>query len=100
MNEASTTKKKIMERMEKLKKLHNARNESRNMNHTEVKKEFDRKTLPKNWEIREKKAEWLIKDKKERNAIVEIGLDYTRFKMLSTSAIEQEVFLINILFSI
>lgn len=91
MTDVQTAKEKMAERMAKLKSLHNARNEARNRNHEEVKKELERNSLPKNWEIRKQKADWLIKDKANREAIEEKGLDYDRVKLLNVSALDQEV---------
>jgi pre-mRNA-splicing factor SYF2 len=84
-------KAKMAERMAKLKSLHQARNEARNQNHSEVKKEVERFSLPKNWEIRQAKADWLIKDKEKREAVEEQGLDYDRVKRLNVSALDQDV---------
>jgi pre-mRNA-splicing factor SYF2 len=47
-------------------------------------------TLPKNWDIRQQKAEWLIKDKANRDAAEEKGVDYDRVKLLTVSAMDQE----------
>lgn len=90
MSDAKETKKKMAERMAKLKNLHQARNEARNLNHSEVKKEVERFNLPSNWKSRQEKADWLIKDKANRDAAEEKGLDYERVKMLNVSALEQE----------
>lgn len=90
MSNAKSTKEKMAERMAKLKNLHNARNEARNHNHNEVKLEMERETLPKNWDTRKQKADWLIKDKANRDAAEEKGIDYDRVKLLSVSAAEQE----------
>ena len=91
MADAKSMKEKMAERMSKLKTLHQARNEARNQNHNEVKKEIERLQLTKNWEIRQAKADWLIKDKANREAIEEKGLDYDRVKLLNVSALDQEV---------
>lgn len=90
MADAKSTKVKMSERMAKLKNLHKARNEARNSNHSEVKREQERMTLPKNWDIRQQKAEWLIKDKANRDAAEEKGMDYDRVKLLNVSALDQE----------
>lgn len=90
MSEVKSTKEKMEERMAKLKHLHNARNEARNQNHSEVKREMERFTLPKNWDVRQQKAEWLIKDKANRDAAEEKGVDYDRVKLLQVSAADQE----------
>lgn len=90
MADVKSTKEKMVERMAKLKNLHHARNEARNSNHSEVKKEQERFTLPKNWDIRQQKADWLIKDKANRDAADEKGVDYDRVKMLNVSALDQE----------
>lgn len=90
MSDAKDAKKKMAERMAKLKSLHQVRNEARNQNHGEVKKEVERMNLPSNWKSREEKADWLVKDKANRDAAEEQGLDYERVKMLNVSALEQE----------
>jgi len=90
MAEVKSMKERMTDRMAKLKNLHNARNEARNQNHSEVKKEMDRQNLPKNWDIRQQKAEWLIKDKANRDAADEKGIDYDRVKLLTVSALDQE----------
>lgn len=90
MADDKSMKEKMAERMAKLKNLHSARNEARNQNHNEVKKEMERMTLPKNWDIRQQKADWLIKDKANRDAAEEKGIDYDRVKLLSVSALDQE----------
>lgn len=91
MSDDKSTKEKMAERMAKMKALHKARNEARNQNHNEVKKEVERFSLPKNWQLRQKKAEWLIKDKETQEAVEAKGLDYERVKLLNVSALEQEV---------
>lgn len=90
MSDAKAAKQKMTERMAKLKALHQARQEARNDNHGEVKKEVERLNLPSNWKAREEKADWLTKDKANRDAAQEKGLDYERVKMLNVSALEQE----------
>lgn len=91
MSDAKSTKEKMANRMAKLKELHQARNEARNQNHNEVKKEVERNSLPKNFEVRQKKAEWLIKDKMIKESVEAKGLDYERVKLLQVSALDQEV---------
>jgi pre-mRNA-splicing factor SYF2 len=91
MSDQQSMKEKMAERKAKLKALHHSRNEARNLNHSEVKKELERFNLPKNWEMRQKKAEWLIKDKATQDAVEAKGLDYERVKLLNVSALEQEV---------
>lgn len=90
MADAKSAKQKMDERKAKLKNLHQIRNEARNQNHNEVKKELERQTLPKNWDIRKQKADWLIKDKANRDAAEEKGVDYDRVKLLEVSAMDQE----------
>ena len=90
MADVKSTKDKIAERKAKLKNLHNARHFAQNQNHSEVKKEMDRQNLPKNWDIRQQKAEWLIKDRANREAVEEKGIDYNRVKLLTVSALDQE----------
>lgn len=79
---------KRQERMDRLKKLHCARNEARQHNHSEVVAEDARKKLPTNWETRKRQADWLIADEKARETAVSNGQDYERVKLLSVSAIE------------
>ena len=57
---------KHAERMQKLKDLHNARNEARAHNHQEVVAEDERKKLPANWEARKRQADWLVQDTKAK----------------------------------
>ncbi|CAG9807122.1 unnamed protein product [Chironomus riparius] len=90
MADNQSAKDKMAERKAKLKALHDARNNARSQNHVEVKKELERDHLPKNWEIRKQKADWLIKDKANREAIEEKGLDYDRVKLLNVSALDQD----------
>lgn len=91
MSEAGTSvADRMKERMERLKKLHNARNEARVDNHKETVAEDERNKLPKNWEAKKRQADWLIDDKKARDVVAEKGLDYDRVKLLNVSAVEAE----------
>lgn len=90
MADTRSMKDKMADRTARLKNLHHARNEARNQNHSEVKKEMERISLPKNWDVRQAKAEWLIKDKANRDAAEEKGIDYDRVKLLTVSALDQE----------
>jgi pre-mRNA-splicing factor SYF2 len=90
MSDNKSASEKLAERMARLKKLHIARNEARTQNHQEVLKEDERKTLPANFEARQKQAEWLINDKKMREAAAEKGVEYDRIKMLNVSAAEAD----------
>lgn len=90
MADVKSSTNKMAERMAKLKNLHQARNEARNQNHQEVKKELERSNLPNNWESRQRKADWLINDKHNRDLAESKGLDYERIKMLNVSALESE----------
>lgn len=90
MSDTRSMKEKMADRTARLKNLHHARNEARNQNHSEVKKEMERISLPKNWDVRQAKAEWLIKDKANRDAAEEKGIDYDRVKLLTVSALDQE----------
>jgi pre-mRNA-splicing factor SYF2 len=91
MADAEAMKQKLAQRMAKLKNLHQARNEARNQNSVAVKKEIETLQLPKNYELRKQKADWMIKEKKNREAVEEKGLDYDRVKLLNVSALDQEV---------
>ena len=90
MSESQSTGDKVKERMERMKKLHLARNEARTKNHVEVLKEDERSKLPANWETRQKQVDWMLKDKKSREEAEAIGLDYKRVKLLNISALEAE----------
>lgn len=81
---------KLKERMDRLKNLHNARNEARQQNHKEVIAEDARIKLPTNWETRKRQADWLLADEKARQEANAKGLDYNRVKMLNVSAIEAQ----------
>lgn len=90
MADNKSASEKLAERMARLKKLHIARNEARSQNHQEVLKEDERSKLPANFEARQKQAEWLINDKKVREAAEEKGVAYDRVKMLNVSAAEAD----------
>lgn len=78
------------ERLNRLKKLHNLRNEARTHNHKEVVAEDARNNLPANYESRKRQAEWLLNDQKARKEAEENGQNYDRIKLLNISAIEAE----------
>lgn len=78
------------ERLKRLKKLHNLRNEARTHNHQEVVAEDARNNLPANYESRKRQAEWLLNDQKARKEAEEKGQNYDRIKLLNISAIEAE----------
>lgn len=82
---------KHAERLKRLKKLHNLRNEARNHNHQEVIAEDARKKLPANWESRKRQIEWMVKDQKARTEASEKGEDYDRVKLLNISAVQAEM---------
>lgn len=84
----STAASKLQERMDRLKRLHSARNEARQHNHAEVVAEDARNKLPANWETRKRQADWMIADDAARQAATVNGKDYDRVKLLSVSAIE------------
>ncbi|XP_015120780.1 pre-mRNA-splicing factor Syf2 [Diachasma alloeum] len=79
---------KQAERMQRLKELHNKRNEARTQNHKEVVEEDKRMKLPANWEARKRQAEWILSDETARKEAEEKGLDYDRQKLLHIDAIE------------
>lgn len=81
---------KVKERLQRLKNLHNARNEARQQNHKEVVAEDERKKLPSNWETHKRQADWLLADEKARQEANAKGLDYNRLKVLHVSAIEAQ----------
>lgn len=81
---------KHADRMERLRKLHLARNEARTQNHQEVIAEDGRNKLPTNWEARKNRAEWILNDDKAREEATTKGQDYDRLKMLNISAIDAE----------
>lgn len=90
MSEPQTAAEKTQERMERMKKLHLARNEARTKNHVEVLREDERFKLPANWESRQKQVDWMLADKKAREDAETVGLDYKRVKMLNISALEAD----------
>lgn len=79
---------KMKERMDRLKKLHLARNQARQTNHQEVIAEDARNKLPANWESRKRQADWLLADEKAREEAKAKNIDYDRIKLLNVSAIE------------
>lgn len=92
MDSEKSAAEKLKDRMERLKKLHLARNEARQHNHQEVVEEDARNKLPANWETRKRQADWMIADEKARKEAAEKGLDYDRVKLLNVSALEASNF--------
>jgi pre-mRNA-splicing factor SYF2 len=78
------------ERLKKLRDLHNKRNEARKLNHVEVQEEERRSNLPKNFESRKRRAEYLLDEEKTREECKESGEDYNRVKLLNVQADELE----------
>ncbi|XP_055693509.1 pre-mRNA-splicing factor Syf2-like [Lutzomyia longipalpis] len=82
---------KLKERMERLKKLHDARNQARVQNQQEVIVENNMKKLPANWEARKRKTEWLVAEEAAKDRAAAEGKDYERVKMLGVSVGEAEI---------
>ncbi|KAJ6626443.1 Pre-mRNA-splicing factor Syf2, partial [Pseudolycoriella hygida] len=80
MEGEKTAAEKMKDRMERLKKLHLARNEARQHNHQEAVEEDARNKLPTNWATRKRQADWLAADEKARKDATDKGLDYDRKK--------------------
>lgn len=90
MEESATAPKKLSDHLDRLKKLHKARNEARTLNHKEVVAEDERFKLPANWETRQRQADWLINDEKAKEEALKKGQDYNRVKLLNVSVVEAE----------
>lgn len=90
MEKVKTAAEKLAERKERLRNLHNLRQQARTSNHQEVVEEDARKKLPNNWEARKRQADWLIADEKAREEASAQGKDYDRLKLLEMSAIDAE----------
>ncbi|KAJ6619010.1 Pre-mRNA-splicing factor Syf2 [Pseudolycoriella hygida] len=88
MEGEKTAAEKMKDRMERLKKLHLARNEARQHNHQEAVEEDARNKLPTNWATRKRQADWLAADEKARKDATDKGLDYDRVKLSNVSAVE------------
>ncbi|XP_026756486.2 pre-mRNA-splicing factor Syf2-like [Galleria mellonella] len=86
----TTFAEKQVERLKRLRSLHNARNEARAHNHYEVVAEAARNKLPPNYEAKRRQAEWVLEDQKKREAAAKQGKNYDRVKLLNISAIEAE----------
>lgn len=56
------------------------------MNHQEVVEEDKRKKLPKNWEQRKARAQWVMDDEAAREEAKAKGEDYDRQRMLNIPA--------------
>lgn len=56
------------------------------MNHQEVVEEDKRNKLPKNWEQRKARAQWVVDDEQAREEAKAKGEDYDRQKMLNIPA--------------
>ncbi|XP_059607985.1 pre-mRNA-splicing factor Syf2 [Phlebotomus argentipes] len=82
---------KLKERMERLKKLHDARNQARVSNQKEVIAENNQKKLPANWEARKRKTEWLLAEEAAKEKAASEGKDFERVKMLGVSVSEAEI---------
>ncbi|XP_055912949.1 pre-mRNA-splicing factor Syf2 [Eupeodes corollae] len=87
-NTEKSAAEKLIERKERLRKLHNLRQQARTENHQEVIAEDARNKLPKNWESRKRQADWIVSDAHAREAAEAEGKDYDRMKMLEVSAID------------
>nr|CAG4652197.1 EOG090X0ECA [Triops cancriformis] len=81
---------KRTERLERLKKLHQRRNEARVTNHQEVVEEDKRSKLPSNWESRKMKADWIVEKDARSKEAEEKGLTYDRMKNLDIQASDAE----------
>uniref|UniRef100_A0A1B0GMW3 Pre-mRNA-splicing factor SYF2 n=1 Tax=Phlebotomus papatasi TaxID=29031 RepID=A0A1B0GMW3_PHLPP len=81
----------MKERMERLKKLHDARNQARVSNQKEVIAENNMKKLPANWEARKRKTEWLLAEEAAKDKAATEGKDFDRVKMLGVSVSEAEM---------
>uniref|UniRef100_A0A1L8DWV8 Pre-mRNA-splicing factor SYF2 n=1 Tax=Nyssomyia neivai TaxID=330878 RepID=A0A1L8DWV8_9DIPT len=82
---------KLKERMDRLKKLHDSRNQARVQNQQEVIVENNMKKLPANWEARKRKTEWLVAEDAAKERAAAEGKDYERVKMLDVSVAEADM---------
>ncbi|GAB0090748.1 Pre-mRNA-splicing factor Syf2 [Sergentomyia squamirostris] len=82
---------KYKERMDRLKKLHDARNQARVSNQKEVIAENNMLKLPANWEARKRKTEWLLAEEAAQEKAAADGKDFNRVKMLGVSVMEAEL---------
>ncbi|VDD94833.1 unnamed protein product [Enterobius vermicularis] len=72
--------------MNRFKKLHAQRLESRKLNHESVVEEDRRLKLPQNYEVKRKRQEWELEELEARKKAEEAGEDYERLKALETQA--------------
>lgn len=71
---------------DRLRKLHNARNEARNYNRKEVVEEDRRKKQPKNWESKRRRLEWQLEEEERRQQLADEGKDYDQLQQLDASS--------------
>lgn len=72
--------------MDRFKKLHQRRQESRKLNHASVVEEDRQSKLPKNYEIKRKRQDWELQEMEERAKAEEAGEDFDRLQALKTQA--------------
>jgi len=75
-------------RQEKLRQLHQLRNQSRQLNHQEVVQEDRRNKEPKNLEARKRRAEYLLAEEEERQRCEREGKDFEREQLRRQTAEE------------
>ncbi|CAI4226238.1 unnamed protein product [Auanema sp. JU1783] len=71
---------------ERLRKLHQLRENARKENHREVVEEDRKSKLPKNHEAKQAREQWELQEMEERKKAEEEGKNYDRMKALNTQA--------------
>lgn len=82
----TTAKERMALRMKKLGELHRKRNESRQINHSEVVEEDRRAKEPKNMEARKRRAQYLLEEEELRQKCEAEGKDFDREKLKQRGA--------------
>lgn len=84
--DAGGTSSSEMSYMERFKKLHARRQQSRKLNHESVVEEDRLLKLPKNYEVKRRRQEWELQELEAKKKADEAGEDYERLQALETQA--------------
>jgi len=81
-----SAKERMAERMKKMQSLHRKRNESRQINHSEVVEEDRRAKEPKNMEVRKRRAQYLLEEEEFKAKCEAEGKDWKREQLRTRGA--------------
>ncbi|CAK9290667.1 unnamed protein product [Gordionus sp. m RMFG-2023] len=74
------------DKLERLRLLHQKREEAQRQNYKEVVEEDRKSKLPSNWEVQKRKIEWEVDEEKKKKEAIKDGQDYDRLKALNIPA--------------